>query len=95
MTSSTRLIVTWQAREDIQDVFRYTSEVWGEDQAEAYDELLDRAFILLRDFPELGHASISPGDQREHHVRNHCVVDSYSDDTVTILRIVNPRRMRR
>ena len=95
MTSSTSLIVTWQARENIKDIFRYTAEVWGEDQAEAYDELLHKAFLLLRDFPELGHALASPGDQREHHLRSHTIVYQYAANTVTILRIVNPRRWRR
>jgi plasmid stabilization system protein ParE len=53
MISSTDLAVTWQARQDIEEIYRYTLEQWGEVQAELYDEMLHRAFPLIRDFPEI------------------------------------------
>ncbi|MGI8963169.1 MAG: type II toxin-antitoxin system RelE/ParE family toxin [Thermomicrobiales bacterium] len=95
MTSSTDLVVTWQARQDIEDIYRYTLEQWGEVQAEIYDEMLHRAFLLLRDFPEMGLALSPDGDVREHYLRHHTIVYRYDGATVTIVVIVSPRRMRR
>lgn len=95
MTSITRLAVTWQARQDIQEIYRYTYQEWGEDQAAAYDEMLHRAFLLLRDFPEIGLALSPDGDIREHYLRHHTIVYRYDGSTATIVAIVGPRRKRR
>ena len=79
----------------MQGIYRYTLEQWGEAQAEAYDEMLHLAFLLLRDFPEMGHALMHERDMREHHLRHHTIVYRYDGATLTIVGIVNPRRRRR
>ena len=93
MTSRTELIVTPQAREDVQEIYQYTYARWDIDQAEAYDAMLHSTFLLLREFPEMAPAGEVPG-VREHHLKHHTVIYRYDrkENTVTILRIVNPRR---
>ncbi|MBA2775258.1 MAG: type II toxin-antitoxin system RelE/ParE family toxin [Chloroflexia bacterium] len=68
---------------------------WGEVQAEIYDEMLHRAFLLLRDFLKMGLALSPDGGIREHSLRHHTIVYRYDGATATIVVIVSPRRKRR
>lgn len=61
-----------------------------------YETLLRDAFRRIQTFPEIGRqADQGPPDIRKLILEHHTVVYRYADDTVTILRIVNPRRRRR
>ncbi len=48
---------------------------------------------ILR-FPEIGRPSPHAENERELILKYHTIVYRYRDNTVTILRIVNPRRRR-
>jgi plasmid stabilization system protein ParE len=97
MTSNTELVITSEARRHIQAIFQYTLEVWGFEQAEAYETILHNAFSLLRRYPEMGHEIRDAPGWREHHLRHHTIVYRYDHDAarVTILRVVSHRRGRR
>jgi toxin ParE1/3/4 len=98
MRSSTDLIVSPEAEDDLRDIYGYTRETWSSAQADAYDAVLNRAFQRIQSFPELG-VSVSSSDPavRELVLRHHSVIYRHDMDAnvVTILRIVNPRRLRR
>lgn len=51
---------------DLAEIFDYTVDTWGEQQAERYIDELARCFQLLADSPGLGRACdlISPGIRR-------------------------------
>jgi len=49
------LILSTKAVEDFADIFQYSLETWGEAQAEAYRDILDKALLAIRDNPQIGH----------------------------------------
>lgn len=75
---------------------RYTADTWGTGRAESYETLLWNSFGRLKDFPELGRPSLHVPGERELILEHHIVTYRYDEslDTVTVLRIVNPRRRR-
>lgn len=94
MTSNIDLVITSDAERDIQEILQYTMDTWGDDQVTAYWSVIWDAFQRIRAFPHLGRSRSQP-DEREYALRHHTIVYRYRGDTVTILRIVNPRRRRR
>ena len=46
--------LTFRAREDLRGIWKYTSEVWGEAQADSYIAGLNKRFLWLAEFPRLG-----------------------------------------
>jgi len=92
MPSSISLVITPDAEADVRDILRYTLEQWGRPQRNAYFAELKRAARLIQAFPEMGRER-DPG-VREHPLRHHVILYRYEDDTVTILRVMHPRRLR-
>lgn len=94
MRSSTRLLVLPAAEQDLAEILRYTSETWGSGQAESYESVLRNAFAPLQLFPKLGRPSYDTPNERELILRHHTIRYRIDEtvNTVTILRIVNPRR---
>ncbi len=93
MKSATNLWILPEARTDIDEIYQYTMTNWDMDQAEKYQLLLDEAFQRIKQFPELGKDAGS--GVRELVLRHHIVLYRYDDDTVSILRVLNPLRLRR
>lgn len=93
MTSSTELRVSREAERNIDDILQYTLKTWGNGQAMTYYTMLWDAFCRIQTFPEIGkQASPDSSQVRELVLEYHTIVYRYRDSTVTILRIVNPRR---
>ena len=95
MTSSTDLVINPDAERDIQEILQYTLDTWGDDQVTAYWSVIWEAFQRIRTFPNLGRLSPYALDELEFVLEHHTIVYQYATNTVTILRIVNPRRKRR
>jgi len=49
------LILSPKAEDDFADIFQYSLETWGEAQAEAYRDILDKALLAIQDNPQIGH----------------------------------------
>ncbi len=94
MTSNTDLVINPDAERDIQGILQYTLDTWGDDQVTAYWSVIWEGFQRIRAFPHIGRRRPKP-DERELILRYHTIVYHYRDNTVTILRILNPRRKRR
>lgn len=94
MKSNTRFSMSRLARHDITEILQYTEESWGRHQRNVYLRELVRAGRQLTAFPEMGRESESR-EVRELVLRHHVILYQYRDDTVTILRVLNPRRLRR
>ncbi len=94
MTSNTDLVISLDAERDIQEILQYTLNTWGDDQVTAYWSVIWEAFQRIRAFPQMGRRR-PQSDEREYPLRQHTIVYRYRDNTVTILRIINPRRRRR
>lgn len=96
MMSSINLAFSAEAEDDIDSILAYTFETWGTAQEVAYRVVLWNAFQRIQAFPEIGRqVSEDREDLREHILEHHIILYRYADDTVTILRVVNPRRRRR
>ena len=92
MQSNIRLIITPDAETDIRDILRYTQEQWGRPQRNAYFAVLKQAARRIQSFPEIGRES-SAGVW-EYAIRHHVILYRYEAETVTILRVTHPRRLR-
>lgn len=92
MTSSTDLVINPDAERDIQAILQYTLDTWGDDRVTAYWSVIWDALQRIRAFPTMGRPSPYASDERELILKHHTIVYRYQDNTVTILRIVNPRQ---
>ena len=94
--SSIDLAFSAEAEEDIDGILAYTFETWGNTQEITYRLVLWSAFQRIQSFPEIGRrVSGERADLREQILEYHIILYRYHGNTVTILRIVNPRRKRR
>lgn len=56
-----QVILTLQAKEDLQDILQYTEQTWGASQRRRYASLLGKAIKSLCTTPLLGHKSVVLG----------------------------------
>lgn len=95
MTSSTELRLSLRAEANIRNILQYTLQTWGTGQRDAYQQRLGQAFLTIRDFPDIGYPVAAGSPIRAYHLEHHTIVYRRDPETVTILRVVNPRRLRR
>ena len=81
-----------KALQDLEDIWNYSAETWGIDQAEAYIRDLDQAFALLANHPGLGVRcdDIREG-YRKHHIGRHFVFYMELAGYIDIVRILHDR----
>ena len=79
---------------DLVEIFDYTVDTWGEQQAENYLDELAKCFQLLADSPGLGRACdpISPGIRRFEQGR-HVIFYKPDRNGVLIARILHQSRL--
>ncbi len=65
------LILSPRAVDDFTDILQYSLETWGEAQADAYRDVLDKALLTVQDNPHIGHIHLLYGknDPADHRVR--------------------------
>jgi toxin ParE1/3/4 len=87
-----RLIISPRARRDYESILLYTLREWGEDQEAIYAAALDRAFVALRDYPQLGRVrdDLRPG-YRAYLVEQHVVYYRLTDSAIIVMRILHGR----
>jgi plasmid stabilization system protein ParE len=96
MTSRISLQIAPRAQRDRQAILHYTFKTRGSGQRDIYDQILDDAFHLIQEFPDIGHpAQGRSSDIREFHLEHHVIQYRREADRVVILRNMNPRRRRR
>ncbi|MEJ7902271.1 MAG: type II toxin-antitoxin system RelE/ParE family toxin [Thermomicrobiales bacterium] len=92
MTSSIELRFTPDAQQDIDQIQQYTFTEWGRDQMERYQSMICESFERIRLFPDIG--SRHDDGTREYPMRHHVILYRHDAKTVTILRVMHPRRLR-
>jgi len=92
MTSSIELRFTPDAQQDIDQIQQYTFDRWGREQMERYQSMIYESFERIRSFPEIGH--VRNDGVREFSIRHHVILYRHEAETVTIVRVVHPRRLR-
>jgi len=93
MSSSRRLRLTQEARDDLRHLLRYSLQTWGRPRRDAYRILIDRAFRELANDPELGRSrdEVSLG-LRSFPVGQHIVYYRVRDDVLIVSRITHRRQ---
>jgi toxin ParE1/3/4 len=78
------------ARQDLRDIFTYTTKTWGISQARQYSEQLKQHTIAISEFR--AHSKPIRGvsaDVHQSHCRKHTFVFAREGDTVLIVRILH------
>jgi len=81
-----------KARRDLEDIWSYTYETWGEDQADSYIHDLDSGFRALAVNPKKGRPcdAIREG-YRKHFVGKHFIFYRMAKKGIEIVRILHQR----
>ena len=87
-----RFIVSPRARADIDDIWDYTVEHWGERQAEIYLRLLKAAVDAVATDPEVGRAcdDVRPG-YRRYPVGSHVLFYRVTSTAIVVVRVLHQR----
>jgi toxin ParE1/3/4 len=86
------LILSPKAEDDFADIFQYSLETWGEAQAEAYRDIIDKALLAIQDNPQIGHGR--PELSAQHLIfptGRHIIVYRVTTRAVLVSRILHGR----
>ncbi len=77
---------------DLEAIWDYTVETWGEEQAERYLHLINQSFRKIADNPGLGRPSdaIRKG-YRKYEVGRHLIFYRANDAVIDVVRILHER----
>lgn len=81
------------AQADLEHIWEYTSERWGDDQAESYVRDIQRAIERVVDNPLIGRScdEVRPG-YRRHAVGSHTLYYRMaSDELIHVVRVLHKR----
>ena len=84
--------ITARAERDLKDIYRYTVESFGHNQAEKYLRELDAVFELLGDYPNMGR--IYEGRTRQFVHGSHILLYRVGADEVVVGRIFHGAQRR-
>lgn len=85
-----KLIIRPAARREITDIWLYTVDRWGTEQADAYVRQIETAITRAREFPNIGSAVYGlPSAYRKMKSGSHRVVYRCTDDTLIVVRILH------
>jgi len=86
------VVISENARHDLQDIAQYTFANHGKAQARKYLNAIESKFILISDNPDIGHAhSDLPHGCKTLLAEKHLIVYKKEEKTVYILRILHQR----
>ena len=82
----------WNSYPYLEDIWTYTVEHWGADQADRYTDLLAAAFAELAQSPKIAPACdhIRPG-YRRRCVERHMIYFRITDYGIAVIRILHDR----
>lgn len=84
--------ITARAERDLKDIYRYTVETFGHNQAEKYLRELDAVFELLGDYPNMGRVYEGRTQQFVHG--KHIILYRIGSEEVVIGRIFHGAQRR-
>ena len=87
--------LTRAATSDLIDIFDYTQDQWGTDQAEKYRQGLTGCCVLLAEMPSSGRLceNIRPGLHRQEQGKHVVFYRKKPDGTIRISRILHQSRL--
>jgi toxin ParE1/3/4 len=85
-----RIIKQFQAEQDLLDIWLYTFNEWGEQQADDYLDELDQAIQLLAEQPLMCRERLELAPPvRIHHHAHHLVVYLALDHGINVIRVLH------
>jgi toxin ParE1/3/4 len=86
------LILSPKAENDFADIFQYSLETWGEEQAYDYRDVIDKALLTIQDNPQIGHGRPEISAQyRIFPAGQHVIVYRVTTRAVLVSRILHGR----
>ncbi len=88
-SSLTAYLLTPAARNDLEDIWRYTAQQWSMEQADRYTDILEDTFDRLLFMPEMARerSEFDP-PVRIHPSAEHLIIYRIAGDHLAILRIL-------
>ena len=84
------LDLSQEARDDIRSILQYTFETYGEAQADAYENVLNKALVSIIGSPGIGHKRLDlPSDCRAFQAGQHLVIFRVEETVIYVLRILH------
>ncbi len=84
----TKLLLTSKALEDIQEIYDYSIEKWGEKTASNYISAFEDAFSLLRGNKGLLKTNTKISSRfRVYYVQKHCLICDIVNDYIIVLTV--------
>lgn len=85
-----RLRLSDRARADLDGIWKYTTQRWSVDQAEAYLLIINEAMTLLRENPRLGRdaSEVKPG-YFKFPAQSHVIYYKLPINTLDVVRILH------
>jgi toxin ParE1/3/4 len=88
--SNLKVVVTADARVDIREIRRYTKNVWGKEQSDAYEQRLVAQMHKLGVYPLLGEeVHEAPGNVRRLVAEQHAIFYEIDNGRINVLRILH------
>ena len=86
------LLLTPQARQDLEDIAMFTETTWGLDQADHYESLISQAVELILEHPYMGQArdDLRSG-LRSRPVERHIVYYQVNVGEIEVFRVLHQR----
>jgi toxin ParE1/3/4 len=89
----TRFILHPAARQDMSEIWLYTADKWGVDQADSYIRQIETDMRRAFAFPEAGSTVTGlPTAYRKLPTGSHRIIYSWSGHAITVLRILHERQ---
>jgi toxin ParE1/3/4 len=87
-----RFVLRPRAQDDLDEIWDYTADGWGLDQAETYIRQLWKDIQTVADRPSLGRecSEVRPG-YRKYPSGSHVVFYRLTDDGIDVVRILHER----
>lgn len=88
----TRYVLSPAARADLDEIWDFTRDLWGDDQAKNYVREIERAILRVAGTPMIGRAcdEVRPG-YRRHAVGSHTLYYRVIGDVIGVVRILHKR----
>ena len=87
-----RIALAPRARQDFEDILRYTAETWGQPQMPVYRDKIDEAPQAISRNPQLGlRRADLPPTHLANLVGSHIIICCLADDKLGVVRILHER----
>jgi toxin ParE1/3/4 len=87
-----KLTLTLKAENDLDCIRSYTLRRWGERQMDRYASLFDKAFVSIKQKPEIGiHRRGTPADTKSVRAGKHIVFYRFDGESIIVDRVLHER----